>query len=114
MITFNIGTAVNGLDNCLNASTIINSLEAHGFTVLALRLQQSGTENTAIVQAAWPYGLTRAAVDNRVYCIADCLQQEAIAYLHEADTGSYGELVGPNAADWGGKFDPSQFIKWEA
>lgn len=106
MFKFNIGTAVNGVDNTLKAQDVFLSLQSVGFGgVRIVGVKPSDTETTLIVEAD---SLPLQSLNHKgaVYVLCQALNQDAIAYtLNDA-----GYLVGPKAADWGGEFNPEYFL----
>lgn len=115
MITFNIGSAIDGQDKALSISRVIMMLDAHGLEPFQFRTDLSETETTYIV-CVRRGKFNRAALRRVVHDFCLRWGQDAIAYLNtpeHPDEVYWGELVGPKAEEWGGKFDASKFIAWD-
>ena len=107
MFKFNVGAAVQGIDNSITRVDVLSELYFAGFNdVRIAKIEQSTTESTYVVTAAgfstWLYDTHQEAID------AACkgLQQDCIAYKLDSE----GFLIGPKAQDWGGAFNPEYFI----
>lgn len=112
MITLNIGSAIGETDKALSIAAVVNELTAFGLAPTAFRTGLSGTETTYIIRCPYPTGFTRAHVDAMVHDLSAYLLQDAIAYTVQHGALVYESLVGPKAADWGGEFDPAEFLPW--
>ena len=110
----NIGLFINGVMPAIGERNAIFRAVAYignvGGSVVGLDLVQSNTEPTLVVRL-------RGALDEaQLNRLCGHLYQDAIAQLVisvDPDTDDVvkyrGMLVGPKAAEWGGKFDPTQF-----
>ena len=108
MFKFNVGAAVQGIDNSITRLDVLSELYWVGFNDVRIdRIEQSATESTFVVTAAgfstWLYDTHQDAVE------ASCkgLQQDCIAYKLDSE----GFLIGPKAQGWGGAFNPEYFIE---
>jgi hypothetical protein len=99
-ITLNIGLNTND-GATLALSTVAGELAELTNDFAIVRVEQSATEQTAIVQAT---GLTARSV----YHLSVVLRQNCIAV--SPDGGKTGSLIGPRADAWGWSFDPKFFI----
>jgi len=113
----NIGLHINGVMPAIGERNAIFRAVAYignvGGAVTGLDLAQSSTEPTLVVTL-------RGALDEaQLNRLCGHLYQDAIAQLvisfdpddvsPAGDVKSRGMLVGPKAAEWGGRFDPTQF-----
>lgn len=112
MFKFNIGSAVNGVDQVIDADTVLATLRQHGFVQPELiKTAMSETETTYVVVASDRIDYNMQGHRATVYAVCEALQQDAIAYKIVDDKGAYvGYLVGPKAKEWGGAFIPEYFI----
>lgn len=98
-VKFNIGTKKGRTREDIPLDDIRKSVEAHGFKIDRMRVKtRGGNEPTAIVSTHTHHA--KSEVPDHVMAMTKELGQEAIAARH----GKRGHLVGPKAADWGGKF----------
>jgi hypothetical protein len=95
----NIG--LNSGNSNIGVATVLRELQRMCGTVTGYRVAQSHTEMTVI--AAIPCRLA----EHDVIHLCDLLGQEAIAQQYPDGTG---DLWGPGAANWGGKFMPEYFL----
>lgn len=114
MFKFNIGSAINGVDQAIDAGTVLVTLWQHGFVRPELvKTERSDTETTYVITAEGydddgDYYPTHEAA---VYAVCEALQQDAIAYKVLYTNAECGFLVGPKAEDWGGEFKQEYFIE---
>lgn len=73
---------------------------------LRTELQTSQSELTLVVEL----DTVVTEIPNRVHTLYLALHQDAIAYKQGFGDSSIGFLIGPNAADWGGSFNPEFFL----
>jgi hypothetical protein len=107
-LTLNIGLRIGRSAHLNTVTQTVQALERAGFNLQALRVDQSSTEPTVVVQvesaSTWGVHHHQAAA---LHGVAVVLGQQAIAAF-EPNRG-HGVLVGPEAAAWG-EFDPTEFI----
>lgn len=106
LVSFNIGSAIDGIDNSITPLEAVQMLHKHGFSLVAFRIAQSDSETTYVIQANFLASPAAVALRLIVHGLCEDLEQDAIAYK----VGGTGFLVGPKAADWGGEFNPEYFI----
>ena len=99
-ITLNIGLETND-GATLTRATIAGELAQLTDDFQIVGIEQSATEQTAIVQAT---GLTAQSV----YHLSVVLRQDCIAV--STDNGQTGALIGPKSDAWGWVFNPEYFI----
>lgn len=108
MFKLNIGSAVNGVDQVIDADTVLATLRQHGFVQPELiKTEQSNTETTYVVVASDRIDYNMQGHRATVYAVCEALQQDAIAYT----LNGTGYLVGPKAEDWGGEFKQEYFLE---
>ena len=108
MFKFNIGSAVNGVDQTIDAGTVLATLRQHGFVQPELiKTERSDTETTYVVVASDRIDYNMQGHRAAVYAVCEELQQDAIAYK----VYNTGYLVGPKAEEWGGAFLQEYFIE---
>jgi hypothetical protein len=89
--------------------TVIAAIRLSGLTILdGLRVEQSATESTVIVNVAGP---DHNAIIGAVFLMCGTLAQDCIATRINCDIGQpVGLIVGPNAVKWG-EFNPAYFLE---
>lgn len=100
-LVLNIGLEVGQSGAYNGIAHTVEGLERLGLRIETLRVVESDTETTAVVEVNREsfVGL------NQIYRLAQALGQEAIAVRLD----DMGFLVGPQASKWG-LFDPAQFF----
>lgn len=94
VLTLNIGLNIGKTSEQIDPRAVLYALDKLGFFLRTMRVAQSETEPTMIVQSTvWPYPLRDTVGE-----LCKELQQEAIAVLFPDGSG---ELYGPKAAEWG-------------
>lgn len=87
---------------------LIQTIQIVGGDVLYSNIRESDTEPTLVVHLRIPDDSLWSHVMGSVYRLSHVLQQDCIAFKFKGHTG--GQLVGPHASEWGGKFDNQYFI----
>lgn len=99
-IGLHVGDPKNG-GYKMSEADVRDALGRHGAAVTGFEVQTSDTEPTAVVS------LKRGFSPEHLGRLSIGLKQDAIAQRREDGSG---DLEGPKAADWGGKFNPEYFL----
>ena len=99
-----------------NAGLLINrenvevALVCLGFTIESAEVRQSDSEPTLVVSLRAEYGLSIDRLHGFIEALCWSFDQDAIAGRIRFGSSWAGFLIGPKAAEWGGKFIEEYYL----
>lgn len=112
LIDLNIGlvTSEDSGKQAISVDRVLEELSSRAFRIVSHRVEQSDSEPTLVVLCSVDNQTPIYQVPFDIERLCDTLKQDAIAgRLHFAEAKA-GFLLGPKAADWGGKFIEEYYI----
>ncbi len=114
IIDLNIGlvTSEDSGKRVLTTNEVLDEIEASRclFASKDFEVRQSDSEQTMILLVEVPGRWELCEVANEVYKLAVRLEQDAIAGRLHFGSAKAGFLLGPKAAEWGGKFIEEYYL----
>lgn len=113
IIDMNIGLVTSEDSGKLTIDTdqALDALRSRAFRVIDYRVAQSDTEKTLVVSCSVDNQTPIHQVSFDIERLCDTLKQDAIAGRLHFGEAKAGFLIGPKAAEWGGKFIEEYYLK---